>query len=190
MNLLCEKPFKISLIATLFFLTGVLSFASAPLQVRLFGMRNVFVVMTFAQAILTPFLLVTKTLNGAIALYTFLGLTGARQPLSYFYISSLVPITHISFVSLWINGSLPIFAALTSTYFLFYPHWKYLIVAMTILGLALGAVQAYFLVECPILLVIKGDQMGATKSVEVFRKLNTQSTQPLSLYDLTEQVAV
>ena len=87
MDLLCQSDWKIRMIPIAFFVTGFISQILAPLQVKFLGMRNSIIATTLIQALLTPLVFVTKTLYGAIVLYSFLGATGARTAFSYLYVT-------------------------------------------------------------------------------------------------------
>lgn len=100
----------------------------------------------------------TRTVDGAIVLYAFLGVTGSRQAFSYLYLTSFVPDTHISFVSMWSSGSMALSILVTDLFFYFWPHWEYYILMTSCLGLVLAGFGACLLVESPIQLLIRNDQ--------------------------------
>lgn len=137
MNLLCESTWRVRMIPIAFFVTGFISQILTPLQVKFLGMRNSIIATTLIQALMTPLIFVTKTLYGAIVLYSFLGATGSRTAFSYLYLTQLIPETHVSFVSLWLIGSLGLSILFTDAYFFFYPQQIYYQVFVTMLGLCI-----------------------------------------------------
>ena len=72
------------------------------------GMRNMLLFMTAAQALLTIALIFCTRIDVAILISALLGLTGGRQAFSYLYLTDIVPMTHISFISMWFSGSIAI----------------------------------------------------------------------------------
>ena len=72
------------------------------------GMRTMLLLMTAIQALLTIALIFTTRIDIAILISAFLGLTGGRQAFSYLYLTDIVPMTHISFISMWFSGSIAV----------------------------------------------------------------------------------
>ena len=72
------------------------------------GMRTMLLLMTAIQALLTIALIFTTRIDIAILISALLGLTGGRQAFSYLYLTDIVPMTHISFISMWFSGSIAV----------------------------------------------------------------------------------
>ena len=70
------------------------------------GMRYLFILMTAMQAVLSIFLIMSYHIDTLIVLSALLGFTGGRQAFSYLLLTDIVPMTHISFVSMFLTGSL------------------------------------------------------------------------------------
>ena len=132
------------------------------MQVRVIGMRTVLILMTGAQSLLTVFLLFTQKIDTVICLSAFLGLTGSRQAFAYLFLTDIVPMTHISFVSMWFSGSLALAVLAQCAYFFFIPHWKYFLIFNIGVGVIITFAGSYLLVESPMQLLIQGKTMQAT----------------------------
>ena len=107
-----------------------------------------------------------------ICLSAVLGLTGGRQAFSYLYLTDFVPMTHISFVSMWFSGSLALAVLFQTAYFFFIPHWKYFIILNIGVGLIITFAGSFLLVESPMHLLTKGNFMEASNSLEKVKRFN------------------
>ena len=124
-------------------------------------MKNMLLFLTGLQTFLTIWLLWIDDVDGAICISTFLGLTGSRQAFSYLYLTNLVPITHISFLSMWFRGSLGLVILVQGAYFYWLPYWKYFIIFNICLGILVTSIGSFFLIESPMHLLIRGKQLEA-----------------------------
>ena len=124
-----------------------------------------------------------------ICLSAFLGLTGGRQACSYLFLTDIVPMTHISFVSMWFSGSLALAVLVQTAYFFFIPHWKYFLIFNIGVGVIITFAGSYLLVESPMHLLIHGNTLKANKSIERIKKFNNLGTsRQIQLYDLSHKI--
>ena len=120
------------------------------------GMRNMLLFMTATQALLTIAMIFTTRVDVAIFISALLGLTGGRQAFSYLYLTDIVPMTHISFISMWFSGSIAIAVLVQCTYFYFWPHFKYFLIFNIVLGFIVTALGSCVLVESPMQMLLRG----------------------------------
>ena len=128
--------------------------------------------MTVAQALITICLVFTRSLDLVIFICVLLGLTGGRQAFAYLYLTDIVPMTHISFVSMWFSGSLAIGVLVQCAYFFWIPYWRYYLIFNICFGLLLTFFGACLLVESPMYYLLKGDLLKASESLEFIKKFN------------------
>lgn len=80
--------------------------------------------------------------------------------------------THISFVSMWFSGSIALGVLVQCIYFFWVPHWRYFLIFNISYGLLVVLLGACILIESPMFLLLKGDQMKASESLEYIKTLN------------------
>lgn len=152
-------------------------------------MRSLFILMTAAQSILSIFLVITHHIDTLICLSTLLGLTGGRQAFSYLLLTDIVPMTHISFVSMWFSGSLALVVLFQCAFFFFWPHWQYFVAGNVVFGIFITIVAFFMLLESPMHLLIKGNSTQATKNLEWIKKFNKLGiSRPIDLYDINQRI--
>ena len=143
---------------------------------------------TIVQALLTIVLYFSASVDMAICTSAFLGLTGGRQAYMYLYLTDIVPMTHISFVSMWFCGSIALAVLVQDTYFYFYPHYKYFLLFQIGFGVLISLAGSCILVESPMQLLLNGDSTKATRSLEYIRNKNNLRSRQFDLYDLHKRI--
>ena len=86
MDLTC-KQHEIHVMLALTVSAHILSVFTAPIYVRVFGMKRCLVTMTLVQALCCSILLFSTSIELTSVLMTLIGLTGGRQAFSYLYIA-------------------------------------------------------------------------------------------------------
>ena len=100
-----------------------------------------------------------------ICISAFMGLTGGRQAFAYLYLTDVVPMTHISFVSMWFSGSIALGVLFQCAYFFWVPYWRYFLIFNICIGLLVTLLGVCFLVESPMYLLINGKVVEASESL-------------------------
>ena len=93
--------------------------------------------------------------------------------------------THISFVSMWFCGSIALAVLVQCAYFFFLPYCKYFLIFNVGVGVIIVCAASYLLVESPMHMLIRGNTMQATRSIEHIKKFNNLGTsRQIHLFDL------
>jgi len=178
----------VHMIAIAYIISNFMAQLIAPYQVKIAGMRTMLLLMTVLQALLTLLLIFTRRVDMAICISAFMGLTGGRQTFAYLYLTDIVPMTHISFVSMWFSSSSALAILAQCAYFFFFPHWKYLLLFNAVFGLFVAVAGSCILVESPMFHLLKGDSSKAARSLEHIKRLNNLVSRQLPLYELHKRI--
>ena len=101
-----------------------------------------------------------------------MGLTGARLGFAYLLLTDIVPMTHISFVSMWFSGSIALVILAIAAYFYWIPYWRVFLSVIIVLTLLLTLAGACLLVESPLHSLLKGDSSKANVSIQYIKEFN------------------
>ena len=124
----------------------------------------------------------------AICMSALLGLTGGRQAFSYLFMTDIVPMTHISFVSMWFSGSLALAVLAQCCYFLFYPHWKIFLIFNISFGAIVALSGILLLSESPMHNLLLNKSAEATQSLDRIKKFNGLGSRSIQLYELQKRI--
>ena len=97
--------------------------------------------------------------------------------------------THISFVSMWFSGSLALGVLFQCALFFWIPYWRYFLIFNVCVGLLVTLMGICLLVESPMYLLIIGEVIKASESLEHIKKFNNQgSSRKIDLFDLNQRI--
>ena len=144
--------------------------------------------MTACQALCAAILIFTTSLDMLICISTFLGLTGGRLGFSYLFLTDIVPMTHISFVSMWFSGSIAVAILGIAAYFFWIPYWRSFLIVIICLGVMLTIAGAWLLVDSPLHCLLSGDSSKANECICRIKQFNRLGSRPVSLYEISEKL--
>ena len=177
------------MIPVVYVIANFISQISSPFYAKVAGMRNMLLILTAIQACLTIAMIFTKSIDILIIISALLGLTGGRQAFSYLYLTDIVPMTHISFISMWFSGSIAIAIIVQCTYFYFWPHWKYFLIFNIVWGFFITALGSCILVESPMQMLLRGKVQAAQRTLDYIKKFNGMNTgREIILYNLKSKI--
>ena len=157
MHIMCEDRDKILMVPGAQIVTSFLAVVFAPIQVRTFGMRSLFLLMTLLQALITAGFLFVESIDMLICLSILLGLTSNRQAFALEFLANYVPNTHFSFVSMWYIASMAAAVLATTTYFfLDLNTWHYFLITSSAINGLIAIIGSCILVESPMQLLLNG----------------------------------